>query len=325
MDFSTIKTTARVREWQYLSGPDFEKMDREKTVVMLACSPLEVHGPHLPVGADNIEADYLSLRAMEMINGKRPEMEFVHLPPLYTAADVTPYAGSMMFRPSTIIAAVSDIGRTLGKQGFKHIWISSFHGGPRHFVPMEIAADRCNRRYGTRMISAFSLLVSRLTKGGSDLTKILSEIPGLKADDLEGDTHGGLIETSMLLHICGKYVKPGFKDLPRRTVDIMLQEQGKPPLRQDSAMDLIRSFKPKLNYFETETYAGKPQLGSAETGERIIDILARHTADALLDVYDGKIPLEECHSPLWPVRWIFASRTAGWLFERFVNYQNRIF
>jgi creatinine amidohydrolase len=325
MDFTTVETSARVREWQYMTGREIDALDRKRTVVMLACSPLEVHGPHLPVITDNLEAEGLSLRTMEIMCERHPELEFVHLPPLYTAADVLPHVGSVMFRPSTIVRVLADIGRSLGKQGFKHIWVSSFHGGPRHFVPLEVAAHQSNKKHGTEMVSLFSLLAKLLAGGGSDLTHILGGIKGLTPAEIKGDAHGGAIETSMMLYLLGKYVDPCFKDLDQRTVDMKLAKEGKPPLEQGKLVALLRGFKHKIKYYEDETYSGKPSIASAAIGEKIVDELATRSADVLGDRYTGKLPISECHSPVWPMRHVFMSERFGWAFERAIQYKNRVF
>ncbi|MEM9068573.1 MAG: creatininase family protein, partial [Myxococcota bacterium] len=155
MDYDPNKTTARVREWKYLTGRDFAEMDRANTVAVVSCSPLEVHGPHLPTITDNQEAEGLTLRIMEILCERYADIQFVHLPPVYVACDVLPHPGSVMFRPSTCRAVVQDMGRSLVRQGFRHIWMGSFHGGPRHFLGMEAAADHVNRKYGGKMVSVF--------------------------------------------------------------------------------------------------------------------------------------------------------------------------
>ena len=322
---ATAAPRGNVRQWKDLTGSDFAAMDRAKTVVLLTCSPLEVHGPHLPVITDNAEAEALSLRAAEVLSERDPSLQFVHLPPIYVAADVLPHPGSVMFRPSTITRVLSDLGRSLARQGFVHIWIASFHGGPRHFIPIEVACERTNRRYGTKMICAFSLLINRLTKGGSELSEVLGHIDGVTPDDLRGDHHGGAIETSMMLHIVGDRVDPRYRELGQRTLDLKRAEEGLPPLPSSGVLDLVKGFKHKLKYYETETYSGKPQLASAEIGREMMDVLARHTADALEDVLRGRVGPEECHSPIWPLRWIFTSETLGRLFECAVKYKQRVF
>jgi hypothetical protein len=103
------------------------------------------------------------------------------------------------------------------------------------------------------------------------------------------------------------------------------KERGLPPLPQAGVLDLVRSFKHKLKYYETETYSGNPQIASAPIGRAMMDVLARHSADALEEVLRGTLPLERCHSPIWPLRWVFTNETLSRVFERAVRYQQRVF
>lgn len=319
-------TTAPVLEWQHLTHADFQALPGERTVVMVSCSPLEVHGPHLPVICDNLEADAIAAVARDRLHALHPEIVFVRLPPIYVAADVLPHRGSVMFRPSTIVRVLEDLGRSLAVQGFPHLWVGSFHGGPRHFVPIEVAADRVNRRHGGRMISTFGLLLTRLTAGGTDLTDVLGHLDGVDPSDLVGDSHGGLIETSILLHLLGDRVKPAYRELPRRTVAMRLAEEGKAPLSEGhDVRSVVRGFREKIKYYEQETYSGAPAGAQADIGRRMLDVLGDHTAQALSEVWTGRVPPDACRSPLWGWRHILLSEWFGGLFERFIRYEQRVF
>lgn len=316
-------------DWKDLTGEDIDAIPRERAVVLVTVSPLEVHGPHLPVVCDNLEAEALSHRSAEKLKALHPDLIFLHLPPIYVAADVLPHVGSLAFRPSTIERVLEDLGRSLCKQGFRRIWVSSFHGGPRHFVPIEIACDRVNRRYGGAMVSTFGLLLNKLTGGSTSLDGVLGHVPGVVAADLVGDAHGGAVETSILLHLAPDRVKEGWQRLPQRTVDIRLAERGLAPLEQagqrPSLAGLLRGFRHKIKYFEAETYAGKPAVADAAQGAAFVDILAGHAAEALDEVLRGQRPLSDCRSPLWRIRWVFANELLGKVFERMVGFQSRVF
>ncbi len=316
-------------DWKDLTGEDIDAIPRERAVVLVTVSPLEVHGPHLPVVCDNLEAEALSHRSAEKLKALHPEIIFLHLPPIYVAADVLPHVGSLAFRPSTIERVLEDLGRSLCKQGFRRIWVSSFHGGPRHFVPIEIACDRVNRRYGGAMISVFGLLLNRLTGGSTSLDGVLGHVPGVVAADLAGDAHGGAVETSILLHLAPDRVKACWRDLPQRTVGIQLAERGIGPLeepgRRPSLAGMISGFRHKIKYFHDETYAGNPAVADPAHGAAFVDILADHTAVALDEVLRRQRPLRACHSPLFRIRWLFSSELVGKVFERAVGYQSRVF
>lgn len=319
----------RVLRWEDLTSTDFARLGEERVVVTVSCSPLEVHGPHLPVKADYFEAEGLTTRAIEILAEREPGMRFLRLPPLYVATDVVPRRGSIQFRTRTIVETLSDLGRSLARQGFRDIWVASFHGSPRHFLAIETAAERVNRRYGARMISLFSLLAARLTRGTSDVKELLSHIEGLSPEVLEGDSHAGVVETSILLHLFPGGVDPMYRDLERRTVDTVRRAQGRAPAAHDaskvSILERIRSLLAVLKYFEEETYAGHPAVASPEIGERLLQFFGEHVAEAGAELWRGELALRDCHSPLWPYRHLITSPLIQSAVERLLGFRNRVF
>lgn len=301
-------------EWKLMTSRLIQGLDRATTVVLVSCSPLEVHGPHLPTFADYVEADGIMFHTAKLLKKKHPELTFVHLPPIYVAADALPHVGSIAFSPKTIVSVLSDMGRSLCKQGFKNIWVSSFHGGPRHFVAIEKAAHKVNRKYDGRMLSMFGLMLNQLTEGSHDLSGILAdEMVG--ADDLAGDTHGGVVETSLLLRLAGKHVDPIYQTLEQNTVDAKLKREGEDPINDaGGALAVLRGLKHKLRFFEEYTYAGSPGVSSVDFGQHALDRLAQLSVEPLSQVYKGTLPQDQWHSPAWKSRWLF---TTAWLADAF--------
>jgi creatinine amidohydrolase len=316
-------------EWQYLTGPAIDALDRDTTVLYLSSSPLEVHGPHLPTCTDIAEADALFERMVPKLKARHPEMQFVRLPPLYVAADVLPHVGSIKFRQGTIRRVFDDLGRSLCSQGFKYIWIGGFHGGPRHFIPIEMAAEAVNRRYDACMISVFGLMLRELTGGRTDLADVLDHLDGLDRADLEGDAHGGVVETSMMLHILGQHVDPVYRELEPMTVDLEREKLGLEPLGLEdggrpSLSKILESLFAKLKYYERNTYSGAPAKASPELGGDIYDVLAEHGANGLSKVWTGQIHPLQAHSPVWKLRWAFASEWLTDLVERALDYRSKV-
>jgi creatinine amidohydrolase len=309
-----------VKQWAHLTGRAMREIDPARHIVVVTGSPLEVHGPHLPLIADLGESEGLFRRTLELVGEALPDVEFLQLPPIFAAADVVPQRGSLRFRPSTVTRVLVDLGRTLLRQGFRDVWIGNFHAGPRHMLAIERACAEL-RPEGARMVSLFSLLIGRLTGGSSDLSSFLGGVGGISAEELRGDSHGGLIETALLLHLYHPYVDADYASLPRRSLEILLAEQGRAPLQKGvrpTALELVRALPHKARYYETETYAGAPARASAELGKEYLERLSRATAEALVEVRRGTIRLEDCHSPLWPMRHLFLNPALGWLFDRLI-------
>jgi creatinine amidohydrolase len=219
------------------------------------------------------------------------------------------------------MTVLEDLGRTLAAQGFQHVVVSNFHGGPRHFLAIEKACRRVHRRHGLKMVSLFSLMINRLTEGTSNLDDVLGGVPGVHKPDLKGDTHGGLVETSQLLALHGDWVDPDYKDLPQMTAEIWLAKQGKSRIAKGHKItdfvNLLRANRDGISFFKEETYSGAPAGASAELGEQFLDLLGEKAATAVGELLDGKIGPEDCHSPIWGIRFVFLNplmiRLANWI------------
>lgn len=306
--------------WETLTKKQFDTIDRRDAVVFVTCSPLEVHGPHLPLGADCLEGEGLAERTLRFLPERHRARTFLKLPFIYAACDGVPQPGTVAFRPSTTIRVIEDLGRSLAAQGFRNVVVSNFHGSPRHFLAIETACDRISRESGIRMVSIFSLMLSRLNGGGAELGEVLGHLPGVSKADLQGDTHGGFVETSQLLALHPDWIDPDYKQLPRSTVDLWLAKNGRPRSKEPrgklaSIASLFGGLKAGMHYFSEETYSGAPAGASAEIGEQILDTLAGRTGEALGEILDGTLPREAWHSPLWKLRHIFVNPLAVRFFD----------
>lgn len=306
--------------WETLTKKQFDQIDREQAVVMVTCSPLEVHGPHLPLGADAFEGEGLAERSIGFLSERHRGRTFLKLPFIYAAADPVPQPGSLAFRPSTIVAMLVDLGRSLAAQGFRNVFVSNFHGSPRHFLALETACDQVHRETGLRMVCLFSLMLTRLDVEGSELGEVLGHVDGVEPADFDGDTHGGLVETSQLLALCPQWVDPDHKSLPVRTVEKWVEENGRTRAPKGGSglaalPNIVANAKDGLHYFVEESYSGMPAKATAELGEQFLDILGAKAAEAVDELLDGTLPAEQWHSPYWGMRHLFVHRLAVRFFD----------
>ena len=79
------ETTPTWIRWETLTKRQFDAIDREKAVVLRTCSPLEVHGPHLPLGADVLEGEGLDERTLRFLPERASRRTFLKLPFVYAA------------------------------------------------------------------------------------------------------------------------------------------------------------------------------------------------------------------------------------------------
>ena len=325
--------TPTILRWENLTKTAFDRIDRERAVVLVTCSPMEVHGPHLPLGTDAFEGDGLARRMVSHLDARHHERTFIQLPFIWVATDNVPQPGSIFFKAATIVAVLEDLGRSLAAQGFRHIWVSNFHASPRHFLAIEEACERVNRRTGPRMVPVFSLMLARLMGGRLDgdlqraVEAVIGAIPGVDRADLGGDSHAGFIETAQLLALHPELVDPAFKDLPRATVEAWLAAQGHRPGGADGAGGggglggLIRGARGDIRYYREGTYAGAPARATAEAGERILDAFAARCAEATGEILDGKASPLDAHSPLWRLRFLFLNSLLIGVTNRLLGHQ----
>jgi creatinine amidohydrolase len=316
--------TPTIQRWETLTKRRFDEIDRERAVVLVTCSPLEVHGPHLPLGADLLEGEGLIERSLRFLPERHGERAFLKLPFVYAACDPVPQPGSVAFRPSTVIAVMEDLGRSLAAQGFRNVLVSNFHGSPRHFVAIETACHRVSRATGIRMLSLFSAMLTRLGVTNSELGDVLGHHDGVEPESFAEDTHAGLVETSQLLALHPDWVDPDYKRLRRRNVDLWAGERGRTHGKLEgkgvtALPRMLSHFKNELQYFADETYSGDPALASPELGEAFLDTLGSKAAELVSELLDGTLPEASWHSPVWKLRHAFVNPVAVRIADRLLD------
>ena len=200
-----------------LSFTELEALDRNRAVVLFTVSPLEEHGPHLPVGTDLFTADSICKKLAERIIETRPGWTVLIGPGLPIGASAFDRAGTLLARPRTVRNATLDYGASLARHGFRYVLVLNGHGGPRHIVALEEAAAAVSRRCKVRMFSVSGPVLWKFMRGGyaSRLEATLGRpFTAAEREALNGDTHAGMWETSLVLQARPELVKPGYAALP---------------------------------------------------------------------------------------------------------------
>jgi creatinine amidohydrolase len=200
-----------------LSTPQLDALDRNRTVVILTVSPLETHGPHLPLGVDAFTARHFAEAVAERVVATRPGWSAVLAPTLHLGSFTFDTVGTVRVRQRVVRDAVIDYGRALARAGFRHVLVSNGHGGPGHLVALEEAAAIVSRRHSIMMASftghlAWEFLRGRLLpRMEAALGRPLSP---LEREAFSEDAHGGWWETSIMLVLRPDLVDEGYRRLP---------------------------------------------------------------------------------------------------------------
>src|SRR5579863_9389078 len=259
-----------------LSYTALDALDRARAVVIFTVSPLEEHGPHLPVGTDLFEAEFLAGELAKKIIEQKPDWTVLLGPPLPFGASAFDHAGTLLVRARTVRNATLDYGAALARHGFRYILVTNAHAGPRHVVALEEAAAVVTRRFGVRMLSLSGPILWKILRG--KLTDRLEPLLGrsltlAEKEALAGDAHGGVWETSLILRSHPEFVDASFTQLP--------------PMRF-LLIDALRKNYP-LRLGNKLGYIGTPAAATAELGEafrRLLVDIAWEVARPALETRD---------------------------------------
>jgi creatinine amidohydrolase len=248
------KAAGKILRLAELSFTALDALDRERTAVLFTVSPLEEHGPHLPVGTDLFEAEFIGGELAKRIIESKPAWTVLIGPPLPIGASAFDHVGTLLVRARTVRNATLDYGAALARHGFRYILVTNAHAGPRHVVALEEAAAVVSRRHGVRMLSISGPILWRILRGkfNDRLEPLLGRsLTPAEQVALRGDAHAGVWETSLILRTRPELVDPSFHRLPQIRFPLLDALRKNYPLRMGNQLG----------------YIGAPAAASVEFGE----------------------------------------------------------
>jgi creatinine amidohydrolase len=256
--------TKRVFKLEELTWTEVDALDRSRTAVFLLSSPIEQHGPHLPLGTDLLEAGAV-LRAVAR-RVVRAGWTVLLAPPLpYTTAVLSrEFPGSTSVRAGHLEGFFTDVVASFATNGFANVVVFSQHLDPPHVLAWERACAEASAA-GARAIEGYERLVLDDLRSGA--------LDSLFGNAGVGDSHAGLFETSMVLAVRPRLV--------RRQVAAML-----PPAPIDFEREL-RSAHSFRDVGDGQGYTGSPADASAHLGRRLIRRYAHLFGDLVLEHLAG--------------------------------------
>lgn len=256
---TTTESRAPILKLEELSFTDIDRLDRQKSVFVLAFGNLEEHGPHLPVGSDYFQVIGLRDGMLERLRRQDADHTFVLVPlvPLGEGgfndlARQFDHVGTFGIRFETLRAVATDLGASIANMGFQHIWLLHFHGMPFHNIAFTQAAAYVTQRYNAHMVNLTSLIFG----AGFYSSEVVTQHVGPDWETELGLTgHADMTETAANLYLRGDLVKPEYKTLP--------------PLIVKDFEELGRLYQRT----EFQGYMGAPGRASAALGQDLINDL----------------------------------------------------
>jgi creatinine amidohydrolase len=266
-----------------MSMPALAALDRARTLVVLTASPLEQHGPHLPLGVDAFTARYFAESIASRVVSERPGWSAVLAPTLYLGSFTFEGVGTVTVRQRVVRDILVDYGASLARAGFRHLLIANGHAGPTHLTALDEAAAIVSRRYGVTMASLSGHLAWGFRNGRflDDVARTLGRpLTDGERRAFAEDAHGGWWETSMMLMLRPELVDEQYRHLPAATYSMPAKLRPNYPLRDGG-----------------QGYVGHPALADVDFAKATTEALMGASLDLVNGLLDGHLSASVRRSP----------------------------
>ena len=172
-----------------LDSRSFERELRRRPIVILPVGALEAHGPHLPLGADQIQAEATADALADRVDALvAPTIAYGSCP------GARRFPGTVSLPLATLSDGTREVLGELARSGAHRLLVLSGHAERGHMAALREAADRTMRERPEVRIVVLSDY------------DFVYELRGHDAPTTDG--HGGLLETSRLLALAPDRVGP---------------------------------------------------------------------------------------------------------------------
>lgn len=206
-----MKQTIHLEE---LSWTDLDSYDREKTVIYIPLSPLEEHGPHLPIGTDLLTITRASNDSILDLQKKRENITgLLHPPiPLGTASITKGFLGTSSITSRTLSRLLTDTITNLASYNFHYFLICTYHMDLGHLKGIYKAMSAAKRRQP-------HIKIAEPWAPYFHSNKALEKEPDPGFDTTK-EVHADFRETSLMTYLYPHLVKSHYKKLDTEYTDL---------------------------------------------------------------------------------------------------------
>jgi creatinine amidohydrolase len=249
-----------------LRAPEIASRLSERSILLQPLGAIEQHGPHLPFGTDLIVAEATTDAVMERFGDA---LDLWSLPPLaYTKSNEHAWSpGTVWLSPTTLLAVVDDVARSLATLPARRLVFLNGHGGNSSLLNVACREVRLHHALLTFLLH-----------------------PSVPADhggeSNEGEhgmgIHGGTSETSVMLHL-----RPDLVDMSVATRNVPASLADNTYVRFGGQA----SFGWLSNDFGPDGHIGDPTGATAELGAALFEASVVGLGAALAEVARFDFPL----------------------------------
>lgn len=262
----TNKNSFSIIEFSHLNWKQIEELPRDSTIFFLPISPMEEHGPHLPVGTDYLTAKDTAKDAIINLEQSDQPIKGVLLPaiPLGFCEFNTDFPGSVSVSSRVVREVIISFGTALATHGFNMMVICTYHMALSHLKGIYQAMKYLKRKYQMKICEPWAPLFY------SD--EVEKKEPKL-GFDTKKEVHGGFRETSLM-----KYQYPYLVDPKYKNLQSIYRNLSSPKM-------IGKTFK-QLGL--TDGYVGSPARADTDYGRWFYQLTVDTYVQAAIDLYQGK-------------------------------------
>ncbi|HSM66030.1 MAG TPA: creatininase family protein [Ilumatobacteraceae bacterium] len=248
-----------------LRAPEFARLVGPSSILVQPLGAVEQHGPHLPFNTDLLIAERVATAAVDRVG---EELDVWILPPLaYTKSNEHAWsAGTIWLSATTLLAVLDDIGRCVAATGARKLVFFNGHGGNSALVG--VANREIRLAHGLMTFLAHPGVPP--DQGGASA-----------AGELGMGIHGGVDETSLMLHLAPELVD---MDLAVRNVPEALAENRHVRFGGPVGFGWLS------NDFGPDGHIGDPTSATAQAGATLFAGAVDAFAEALAEIARFELP-----------------------------------
>lgn len=242
-----------------LRGPQVDSSLNRDSIIVLPLGAVEQHGPHLPLNTDFVVADAASRQAVARV-GEECDVWLLPTLPFTKSNEHLWAAGTMSLSAETLMRVLDDLGRSIATTPARRLMFINGHGGNSALVAMMNREIRL--RHGLQTFLSHPHMPA--DQGGPS-----------SANELGMGIHGGMDETSVMLHL-----RPDLVDMGAavRRVPEKLAENEQ--VRFGGRV----SFGWLSNDFFPDGHIGDPTGATAEIGARMFESAVDSLTNAMREI-----------------------------------------
>lgn len=235
---------------------DLDQLNKEKTIVSLILSPLEEHGPHLPVGTDIFISKMVAEQVVKHLQKNLPDVQCLFLPifPIGVAKPTADFPGTISLQKRNVKNVLFDVSKSLSQQGFKYLIIWTFHMDFKHLKAITQAIRKAQGRNKIRICEPLSRF--------------------FYTQDKQEITHAGKEETSYILRYYPQLLDERYHYLS--------------PVASSSFETIKIAYKTIKELGATQGYIGNPAEASEKMGDKLIAEASKYCIQYVKEWYMGK-------------------------------------